>query len=195
MSNAEDFSMAFGLFSDEQRTRLPLVFQIHGDDLKAVTDYFNEDISVFPSILEEFGEAEKAVIADTDELQKLVNDFADFARKLSNPLSSLFFWFRGEKPIQTARESHGRLRRCFDKTLDDFDFLVAFISLMTPLLNELRVDKYEGSPIYELLEKLEEIFKNVSDTHTQKYLVIQDCEALILQLEKGVYWLVGTDKS
>lgn len=186
--------MAFGLFSDEQRTRLPLVFQIHGDDLKAVTDYFNEDLSCFSSVLEEFGEAEKAVIADTDELPKLVANFADFTKRLSNPLSSLFFWLRGEKPIRAARESHGRLRRCFHKTLDDFDFLVAFISFMTPLLNELRVDKYEGSLIYELLENLEGILKNVSDTHTQRHLAIQDCEALLLDLEKDVYWLAGTNK-
>lgn len=73
--------MAFGLFSDEQRVRLPLVFQIHGDDLEAVAGYFNENLSTFPSILNEFDLAERLVIADTDELKALINTFADFAER------------------------------------------------------------------------------------------------------------------
>jgi hypothetical protein len=195
MSNSEDFSMAFGLFSDEQRARLPLVFQIHGDDLEAVANYFNEDLAAFPNILNEFGLAEKLVVTDTEELKTLVNDFARFAKRLSNPLSPILFWFKGEKPIPMARASHGKLRKCFERTLEDFDFLVAFISLMTPLINELRKNHYEGDAVYELLKNLEAAFKKASDSHLQKYLVIQDCEAIILQLEKGVYWLVGNKES
>lgn len=191
MSNAEDFSMAFGLFSDKQRARLPLVFQIHGDELKAVTEYFNEDLRTFPNVLNEFVAAEKLVMAETDELKALVEDFANFARRLSNPLAPLVFWFKGEKPIKVARTSHGKLRECFDRTLEDFDFLVAFISLMTPLVNELREGRYEGEEVYDFLQELEAALKRDSDSQLQKYLVIQDCETLILQLEKGIYWLMG----
>lgn len=187
--------MGFGLFSDKQRARLPLVFQIHGDDLKAVADYLNEDLRAFPNILNEFVSAEKLVIADTDELKTLVEDFANFARRLSNPLAPLVFWLKGEKPIKVARAARGKLRECFDRTLEDFDFLVAFIALMTPLVNELREGRYEGEEVYDFFQELETALKRASDAHLQKYLVIQDCEALILQLEKGLYWLVGSKGS